>query len=198
MVKLVVALGNPGSQYEKTRHNVGWMAMDHLSFASELRWKEKFKGLYSDHNIGGHKVYFLRPLTWMNLSGESVAPMAHFFKISPQEILVVYDEIDLALGTVRFKKGGGLAGHNGLKSTAQMLGGHDFKRLRLGISRPSGGDVSHWVLSPFGRGEESALQDMLERASQGIEYCLVHGFESAASKFNGPHTMASGPKGGES
>ena len=184
MIKLVVALGNPGSQYERTRHNVGQMVLEQLSFAGQLQWKEKFKGLYSSYTISDRKVYFLRPMTWMNLSGEAVQPMVHFFKIPIEEILLVYDEIDLDFGVIGFRKGGGLAGHNGLRSVVQMLGGQSFKRLRIGVSRPRDGNISSWVLSPFSKDEEVGLGRILESASQSIEYCLGHGFEKAASKFS--------------
>ena len=183
MVKLIVALGNPGPDYEKTRHNIGQMVLEKLSFFNELNWSEKFKGRYSSYNIRGNKVYFLIPMTWMNLSGDSVAPMAKFFKISMEEILLVYDEIDLDFGTIVLKRDGGLAGHNGLKSVAKMLGGQGFKRLRVGISRPQVGEVSSWVLSPFSQKERDVLGTVLETASHSLEYCLNHGFEGAITKF---------------
>ena len=184
MIRLVVALGNPGPQYEKTRHNIGQMALNQLSFEPLLKWKEKFKGLYSSHDISGHKIYLLKPLTWMNLSGESVAPLVNFFKIPIEEILIVHDEIDLGFGTMGLKKGGSLAGHNGLKSVGQMLGGQNFKRLRIGISRPQDGEVSRWVLSPFSKHESADLEIVLKSASEAIECCLEDGFERAASNFS--------------
>ena len=184
MLKLVVALGNPGRQYVRTRHNIGWLALEQLSFAPQLQWREKFKGLYADYPFHSQKVYFLLPQTYMNLSGESVQPLTQFFKIAPEEMLVVHDEVDVDFGVLGFKQGGGLAGHNGLKSIAQRLGSQDFKRLRLGVSRPSLGDVASWVLSPFSQEEEVGLGQVLERASQAIECCLSQGFDRAASRFS--------------
>lgn len=190
MIKLVVALGNPGPQYERTRHNIAWMALDQLSFARHLQWKSKFKGLYASYNVNNNKVYFLKPMTWMNLSGESVQPLAHFFNISSEEILVIHDEVDLDLGMMGLKRIGGLAGHNGLRSIGQKLGGQDFKRLRVGISRPKNNSVADWVLSPFRKDEEIALEIVLKAASQAIEYCLTDGFEKAASKFSKQNFLA--------
>ena len=116
MIKLIVALGNPGSEYELTRHNIAWTLVDTHPDISSKMWKNKFKGEYTDFNIGSGKVYALKPQTFMNLSGESVGPLCQFFKIEPEEILVIQDELDLPFGQIHFKKDGGLAGHNGLKS----------------------------------------------------------------------------------
>ena len=184
MIELVVALGNPGPQYERTRHNVAWMALDQLSFADHLQWKNKFNGHYSSYTVNNNKVYFLKPMTWMNLSGDSVRPLVNFFKISSEGILVIHDEVDLDLGTMNFKSIGGFAGHNGLKSIGENLGGQSFKRLRIGVSRPRRGSISDWVLSPFTQDEEVDLNIVLKVVSEAIEYCFINGFEKAASKFN--------------
>lgn len=184
MQKLIVGLGNPGSKYQDTRHNIGWLAIDHLSFYSKLRWQEKFKGLYSSYEMNGEKIYFLMPQTFMNLSGESISKMCNFFKITPDNVLVIHDELDLPYGTTTFKKGGGLAGHNGLKSTAQCLGTKDFLRLRLGIGRPHHGNVSAWVLSKFDGDESIALDQYLNGAAEAIEYFCSAGFDKAASQYS--------------
>lgn len=184
MIKLVVGLGNPGSEYERTRHNIAWQLFDKLSFQDRLFWKEKYKGLMSDFSIEGEKVVFLKPQTYMNLSGESVQPCAAFFKIKPEEILVVHDELDLPYGTVAFKTGGGLAGHNGLKSINQMLGTNNFKRLRLGIGRPSHGNVSSYVLSSYGTDEAAVFETYMEKAATAIESCFKNGFEKAANRYS--------------
>ncbi len=116
MDRLVIGLGNPGVKYHHSRHNIGWDVFEELSFSNQLKWNEKFKGLYTVYNNGAEKIYFLKPQTFMNLSGESVQPLMAFFKIPIENILVIHDELDLPFGTIAFKKGGGLAGHNGLTS----------------------------------------------------------------------------------
>lgn len=184
MIKLIVGLGNPGLEYELTRHNIGWLALDALSFESDLNWKDKFKGQYADKSFEGEKVFFLKPKTFMNLSGESVQPLCQFFKITPQEILVVYDEIDLPFGQIMFKKGGGLAGHNGLKSIAKCLGTQDFYRLRMGVSRPKHGSVSNWVLGRWSQEEMDQLSPYLDGVSKAFDLLLKNGFERAANKYS--------------
>lgn len=184
MIKAVIALGNPGLEYEKTRHNIGWMSIEHLPFANSLSWLKKFKGVYSTHSVSREKVYFLKPLTYMNLSGESAVEFMNFFKISVDEILVVHDELDFPYGQLALKKGGGLAGHNGLKSLTSCLGTQDFWRLRLGIGKPVHGSVSSWVLSPFGKEEQGSLEEFLKGAAQATECCLTDGPEKAMQKYN--------------
>lgn len=185
MDSLVVGLGNPGREYEDTKHNIGWLALDKLSFARELSWREKFKGLYTQRSTtGGDKAVFLKPQTYMNLSGESARPCADFFKIPATQMLVVQDELDLPFGTLAFKKGGGLAGHNGLKSLAKHFGTQDFVRLRLGIGRPPYGDVSSWVLSGFQVDDRARLDEFLALAAEAIELYVDKGFDAAARKFS--------------
>lgn len=181
---LIAALGNPGRQYEGTRHNIGWDVIDGLLEIRSQLWKEKFKGLYTSCEFLGRKFYFLKPQTYMNLSGESVRPAMDFFKIPKENLLVVHDELDLAFGTLAFKPGGGLAGHNGLKSIAQHLGDGSFARLRLGIGRPVHGTVSDWVLSKY-QGEDSArIDDYFKLAQDALRCYMEHGFNQAASKFS--------------
>jgi len=184
MSKLIVGLGNPGNKYTNTRHNVAWLALDHLGFSNELIWTEKFKGLYSSYSIGGEKVYFLKPLTFMNLSGESVAALMSFFKIERSDILILQDEIDLPYGTVMLKNGGGLAGHNGLKSITQCLGSQDFHRLRIGVGRPVHGSVSSYVLSDFSQDEKITLDDYLNKVAEIMGLYIENGFEKIANRFN--------------
>tara|TARA_R110002072_G_scaffold288917_1_gene455396 strand:- start:65415 stop:65984 length:570 start_codon:yes stop_codon:yes gene_type:complete len=184
MIKLIVGLGNPGTEYERTRHNIAWQLFEKLSFYNRLNWREKYKGLMSDISIEGEKIVLLKPQTFMNLSGESVQPCAKFFKILPEEILVVHDELDLDFGTIAFKSGGGLAGHNGLKSINQLLGTNNFKRLRLGIGRPVHGNVSSYVLSSYDNDESIAFDTYMEKAGDAIESCLKIGFEKAANRYS--------------
>tara|TARA_Y100000768_G_C23984201_1_gene687738 strand:- start:2150 stop:2719 length:570 start_codon:yes stop_codon:yes gene_type:complete len=184
LAKLIVALGNPGLKYENTRHNVGWKALEHLSFWNDLVWKEKFKGLFAQKNINGEQVIFLMPQTFMNLSGESVRPAVDFFKVTPDELLVVHDEIDLPFGTLGVKTGGGLAGNNGLKSINQHLSTKDFHRIRIGVGRPKFGDVSSHVLGQFTEEEKINLEDLHKLAAEAIESYLKNGIKKAQNTFS--------------
>jgi PTH1 family peptidyl-tRNA hydrolase len=184
MELLVVGVGNPGLEYERTRHNIAWMLMEQFSFSADLFWKEKFKGLYSSKSINNNKAHFLKPLTFMNLSGESTAPASKFFKIDTQSILVIHDELDLPYGTIAFKKGGGLAGHNGLKSIAAQLGNQNFLRLRMGIGRPERGSVSSYVLSAFSKDEDMYLDDVLKAGANAVELYIKEGFDKASRTYN--------------
>lgn len=184
MIKLIVALGNPGPQYELTRHNVGFILVDSASFLNAIVWKNKFKGLYGEFNHNGEKIYVLKPQTFMNLSGESVRDLSHFFKINVNEILVIHDELDLPFGEIQFKKGGGLAGHNGLKSIAKELGSLEFYRLRIGIDRPTRGSVSDWVLSNFPKDLDIDLSKILEASSEALLFSIEKGIDKAANTFN--------------
>lgn len=183
-MNLIVALGNPGRQYENTRHNLGWIIVDNLPFCSSLRWKEKFKGHYFKTNEFDDDFIYLKPQTFMNLSGESVRPAMDFFKIDVDDILVIHDELDLPFGSLSFKDGGGLAGHNGLKSIAAQLGTQKFKRLRLGIGRPKYGDVSNHVLSPFSSDESALLDDYCRLGAEALDSYMKVGFGKTANKFS--------------
>jgi peptidyl-tRNA hydrolase, PTH1 family len=185
MIKLVVGLGNPGVEYEFNRHNIGWLCLDQLEIYDELIWKSKFKGEYASYTLkNSEKVYFLKPQTYMNLSGESVIKLMQFFKIKIDEVLVIHDELDLDFEKLMIKKGGGLAGHNGLKSIASLTGSQEFSRLRLGISRPRGGNVSSWVLTNFSKIEEEILPDFLKNASNAVMDALSLGIKKTQEKYN--------------
>lgn len=167
--KVLCFLGNPGSQYAKTRHNAGWMVIKSLSFATQINWMEKFKGETSLVHQNSQKLYLLKPKTYMNLSGESLQALLSFYKLTPVQTLVVHDDLELPCGRIRLQRGGGLGGHNGLKSIAQNLGTQDFYRLRLGIGRPERESVSSFVLGAFAPHEEPLLQAMLTEAARKIE-----------------------------
>jgi PTH1 family peptidyl-tRNA hydrolase len=184
MIKLIVGLGNPGADYELTRHNIAWILLDTHKDLGSSSWKNKFKGDYSDFSVDGEKIYALKPQTFMNLSGESVRPLCDFFKIKVEEILVVHDELDLPFGQVHFKKGGGLAGHNGLKSINQHMGSPEFYRMRLGIGRPERGSVSNWVLSKFPASQDTELSIVMEKGNEALEFFLKEGFKKASNKYN--------------
>jgi len=184
MDRLIIGLGNPGAKYHHTRHNIGWDTFEELTFSGELKWNEKFKGQFSIYSNGLDKVYFLKPQTFMNLSGESVQPLMSFYKITIDNILVVHDELDLPFGTIAFKKGGGLAGHNGLKSITEKLGSQEFKRLRIGIGRPIHGDVSNWVLSGYTGEDKDFFSQYLKAAAKALEEYIKLGFDKAATTYS--------------
>jgi PTH1 family peptidyl-tRNA hydrolase len=184
MTKLIVGLGNPGSEYRDTRHNIGFMVLDLMGEKLGLNWKSKFKGEFDSKTIDGEQIVFLKPQTYMNLSGESVQACQTFFKVKLEDILVLHDELDLPYGQVVLKKGGGLAGHNGLKSLAKHLSSKDYKRLRLGIGRPKHGDVSHFVLSRFSDDEQIDLERYLELGVDAVSSFIDIGFEKTSNKFS--------------
>ena len=193
MIKLVAFLGNYGKEYEKTRHNVSWYFEDSLPFAGKLSWQNKFKGEIAsftpqelsqwacDTKICSKKdgspvlvpeespshIYFLKPLTYMNLSGDSIIAVANFYKIQPSEIMVVHDELELEPGFVSLKWSGGLGGHNGLRSTKAVLNTPDFFRLRFGIGRPDNENigVADWVLSRFTAEQQELMQNVFSQTN---------------------------------
>ena len=168
---LVVGLGNPGSSYASHRHNVGFMAVDELARrVSADPFREKFSGEWARAEIAGEPAILLKPQTYMNESGRSVQPAMAFFKITPAELVVLHDELDLPFGDVRLKQGGGHAGHNGLRSIMASAEG-EFARVRLGIGRPPvafRGEVADYVLSAFDPTERAALPDLLKKASDSV------------------------------
>ena len=164
-IKLFVGLGNRGDEYARNRHNVGFMAVDAIA-GEDVRWREKFSGLFAQTTIDGNKVLLLKPQTFMNESGRSVAALARFYKIPPQDIYVFHDELDLAPSKIRIKCGGGNAGHNGLKSIQAHLGTPDFWRIRLGIGRPQDrASVHNYVLGNFAKTDKEWLCHLLDGIS---------------------------------
>jgi PTH1 family peptidyl-tRNA hydrolase len=182
---LIVGLGNPGPKYQDNRHNVGFMVVDRLALrASAGPFKEKFKGAWAKGLLAGQDVVLLKPMTWMNLSGESVQLALAFFKVPLSRLVVIHDELDLAYRDVRVKVGGGSGGHNGLKSIIQHCGGPDFIRVRVGIGRPSRGSTESWVLGDFDPVEGAELADVLEKAALAAEWVVREGPAAAQNKFN--------------
>ncbi len=182
---LVVELGNPGRQYERTRHNVGWLVVDELARRLDGRWREKFSGRLAEVRLDGLRLALLKPETFMNDSGRSVAAAAHFFKVEPESLLVVHDDVDLEAGRLQARAGGGLAGHNGLRSLAQALGTLDFVRLRIGVGRPGRGDprsVADYVLSPFSPEEDPGA--LVSRGADAVEVFVREGVEATQQRFN--------------
>src|SRR5207248_7474558 len=182
---LVVGLGNPGRQYERTRHNVGWLVVDELARRLDASWRGKFSGRLAEARLDGAKLALLKPETFMNDSGRSVGAAARFFKVEPGALLVVHDDVDLEPGRLQARAGGGLAGHNGLRSLAQALGSQEFLRLRIGVGRPGRGDprsVADYVLSPFAPEEDEAA--LVAHATDAVEAIAREGLEPAQQRFN--------------
>lgn len=183
---LIVGLGNPGSQYAKTRHNIGFMALDRLASRYGMSASSnKFKGLWCNGSIGTHSVTLLKPQTFMNLSGDSVQKAAAFFDIEADSIIVLHDELDIGFGELRVKSGGGHGGHNGLRDIIAKTGSKDFTRVRIGIGRPTRGSVSDWVLGGFSGTEQSSLEELIETAADAVEAIVYDGVIMAQNKFNG-------------
>ena len=185
-MKLFVGLGNPGSEYARNRHNVGFMAVDAIARAHGFGpWKRKFQAQAADGEIGGEKVLLLKPETYMNESGASIQSAAAFYKLPSGQVLVVHDEVDLETARLQARLGGGLAGHNGLRSIAQRLGSPDFLRLRIGVGRPGRGDrrpVADYVLSPFA--PEDDVEAIVGRACDAVETLVGEGLDEAQRRFN--------------
>jgi peptidyl-tRNA hydrolase, PTH1 family len=182
---LVAGLGNPGREYERTRHNAGWLVLDELARRHGGSWRSKFSGSLAQERLGDLRLALLKPETYMNESGRSVAAASRFFKVEPEALLVVHDDVDLEAGRLQARQGGGLAGHNGLRSLARDLGTQDFLRLRIGVGRPRRGDprsVSDWVLSPFAPEED--VEALVSRAADAVETIASEGVEAAQQRFN--------------
>jgi PTH1 family peptidyl-tRNA hydrolase len=182
---LVAGLGNPGRQYASTRHNVGFMVCDELARRHGAGFRSRFSGELAEHRLDGARVALLKPQTYMNESGRSVGPAVRFFKTEPADLLVVHDEVDLDPGRLQARLGGGLAGHNGLRSIAKHLGTPDFLRLRVGVGRPARGDprpVADFVLSPFE--DEIDVGGLVARAADAVEALVREGLEETQQRFN--------------
>jgi len=182
---LVAGLGNPGREHARDRHNVGWMVLDELAHRTGSSFKSKFSGRLAETRLGDARVALLEPETYMNESGRSIGAAVRYFKVAPDGLLVVHDDVDLEVGRLQARLGGGLAGHNGLRSIAQALGTQEFLRLRIGVGRPGRGDprdVSDYVLSPFEPHEDAA--EIVARAADAVELLVAEGLEEAQRRFN--------------
>jgi len=184
MIKLLVGLGNPGSEYEDTRHNAGFWLLDAYARELKLSWTmdNSYWGLVARTQIHDHKVWLLKPQTFMNVSGKSVGTLARFFKIQPEEILVVHDELDIEPGQVKVKKGGGHAGHNGLRDIHAQLGSSDYWRLRLGVGHPGDkAEVLNWVLKKPSHDHRKAVEEGMARCVKALPLLLSGEMEKATA-----------------
>jgi peptidyl-tRNA hydrolase, PTH1 family len=184
---LIAGLGNPGLRHKANRHNVGFMLVDRLAAASGTSLgRVQQRAVVGDGRIAGRAVILAKPQTYMNLSGDAVGPLVHYYKIAHVQVLAVYDELDLPLGTLRLREKGGAGGHNGMRSLIYHLG-QDFPRLRLGIGRPPGRmSPAAYVLQDFGRDELPIVDEMLNQAVQAVATFLQEGIQPAMSRYNGP------------
>lgn len=185
-MKWIVGLGNPGTKYEKTRHNIGFMAIDELGKRHNIDIKQsKCKALIGEGNIGGTKVYLIKPMTFMNLSGESVRAFMDYYKVPLEDLIVVYDDLDTEVGKIRLRYQGSSGGHNGIKSIIQHTGTQTFNRIRMGISRPEPGyAIIDYVLGTFPKKEQEALQSSITQTCDALEFSLTATFEQTMAKFN--------------
>jgi peptidyl-tRNA hydrolase, PTH1 family len=182
---LVAGLGNPGREHQRDRHNVGWMVVDELARRHDGAFRSKFNGRLAQTRIGESRVALLEPETYMNESGRSISAAARFFKVTPENVLVVHDDVDLDVGRLQARLGGGLAGHNGLRSIAQALGTPEFLRLRIGVGRPGRGDrrdVADYVLSPFEPHDDAG--GIVSRSADAVETVLAEGLVATQQRFN--------------
>ena len=185
---LIVGLGNPGREYEKTRHNAGFRALDILADKLGCKVdKAKFQGMYGQVSHKGRKLLLLKPLTYMNLSGRSVLQLSAFFHVPPQNIIVLFDDISLEPGRLRIRKDGSAGGHNGIKSIIAELGSQEFPRVKIGVgAKPHPDfDLADWVLSAFSPQEEKALQPALERAADAALAIVELGIPEASNRYGG-------------
>ena len=185
---LIVGLGNPGREYEKTRHNCGFRAIDILADQLDTKIDRlKFQGLYAQVNYEGKKLFLLKPQTYMNLSGRSVLQLSAYFNIPPQRIIVLFDDISLEPGRLRIRADGSAGGHNGIKSIIQEVGSQTFPRVKIGVgAKPNPDyDLADWVLSTFSANEEKALAVSLQNAAKAALAIIDRGVPEAANRFNG-------------
>lgn len=184
-MKLIIGLGNPGKEYENTRHNTGFMVLDCLSKKLNVDINQnKFKGLYVKTKYKGEDVILLKPQTYMNLSGESVRQVMDFFKIAQEDILVVYDDLDMPVGKLRLRQNGSAGGHNGIKNIILHTGSQNFNRIRVGIDRSKVIKVVDYVLARFTKDEQTYIEEGIDKASDAIIDYLEYGFNHAMNKYN--------------
>lgn len=174
-MKLIAGLGNPGKKYDRTKHNTGFMTIDHYLQKNKLKLSQnKFDGLYTKEKINGEDVIILEPQTYMNESGRSISQVANFYKIDPQDILVIQDDMDMPIGKIRIRKDGKSGGHNGIKSIIRDLGTQKFNRLKIGIRHPEKTSVVSWVLTPFNQDQQELMDNAFETSSEIIDEFIAN------------------------
>jgi PTH1 family peptidyl-tRNA hydrolase len=184
---LVVGLGNPGPKYQHNRHNVGFMVVDRIFEGNDsFTWRpsQRFSAEMAVGEVSKRATVLVKPQTYMNLSGRSVAPLARFYHVPPERMIVVHDDVDLVLGRIKVKQGGGDAGHNGLRSLTAELGSSEYVRVRFGVGRPERGEVADYVLSNFRADEEPEVEKLVERAAKVVRITMTRGLREAMNRFN--------------
>jgi len=187
-MKCIVGLGNIGKRFESTRHNIGFEVIDYILDRNNFSLdKQKFKGAYTIERLNQEKVMFIEPLTLMNLSGEAVAPLMNYYDIDVDDLIVLYDDLDLPQGEIRLRQKGSAGGHNGMKSIIKMLGTDQFKRIRIGVDRPSGGmSVPDYVLQKFSKQEMVTMEKVIEHSARAVEsYIETSRFDQVMNEYNG-------------
>jgi len=186
-MKIIVGLGNPGKQYEATRHNIGFRVIDELSKRLDIPLTQsKFNGMYGIGHVGTEKVMLLKPLTYMNLSGECIVPMMDYYEVNDDEIVVIYDDLDLQVGKLRLRQKGSAGGHNGIKSIIQHLGSQEFNRIRIGVDRPKNGmKVPDYVLSNFSEDEKIEMIHAVKNSANACEDWVTKKFLDVMNTYNG-------------
>ncbi len=184
-MKLYVGLGNPGKEYEKTRHNVGFRVLDAFAEKTGLLFSEKkFKAAYGKIRISGEEIMCVKPLTYMNLSGEAVQAIVSYYQIEPEDIVIIHDDIDLPCGKLRLRKKGSGGGHNGVKNILQLLGTKEIKRIRIGVGKNELIDQKDYVLGKFSKEEEAVMAQAYDKASEALVEYATHDFEYLMNKYN--------------
>lgn len=181
-MKLIVGLGNPGKDYQDTRHNVGFMVIDNYLGTSD--WKEKFNALYHETRINGEKVIFIKPLTYMNLSGDAVVKYVNYYDVDISDIFVIHDDLDLSFGSYKLKKDSSAGGHNGIKSIINRLGTQKFSRLKVGVSNNKNIDTKDYVLGRFSKNESEELRKLQSTFNEIIESFICNGIERTMNIYN--------------
>lgn len=186
MMKLIIGLGNPGKEYTKTRHNIGFEAIDALADHDNINvGKSKFKALYGEGNLGNEKIVLVKPQTYMNLSGESVKAFATWYKVDPKDILIIYDDVSLPPGKLRIRMKGSAGGHNGIKSIIQHLGTDEFERIKVGIGeKPQGWNLADYVLSRFTNAEIKTIEETMDDVVSATHLIVEKGIQDSMNKYN--------------
>jgi len=181
-MKLIIGLGNPGKEYENTRHNIGFMCVD--NYVDNSNWKEKFNALYQQMVINYEKVLFIKPLTYMNLSGQAVRSFVDYFKADITDILVIHDDLDLPSGEIRLKVNSSAGGHNGIKSIIKDLGSNEFARLKIGIAHNKQIETKDYVLGKFSNEESPLINNAVKKSKEIIDYFLKNGIDKTMNLYN--------------
>ena len=181
-MKLIVGLGNPGQEYTYTRHNIGFMVIDH--FTSSNNWSKKWNALYQEKIINNEKIILIKPITYMNLSGQAVKEFVTFYKISLEDILVIQDDLDLEVGMYRLKTNSSCGGHNGIKSIIECLGNNNFARLKIGISNNKKMDTKDYVLGKFSLEEQDIFNNLYAKFNEIITTFITNGIDKTMNKYN--------------